>query len=264
MLIVQPIGGLCNRIRSMNSACSLARAKKVPLLIIWMMSEELNCPFEKLFKKMDSLRIVSIRSKFHPAKLFWQFTSHYLNNEEIRPYKITVNDLLPASDFFDKLSGQIYIATEECFYPSVDYQSFEPASHLLPKINSITSQFTPNTFGVHIRRTDNLLARNRSTTEDFIRLMHKKTECFADANFYLATDDLLEEALICKEFPGRILSNKERILKRNTPAGMEDAMIDLYCLSHTTSIIGSYYSSFSDVAAKIGQIPLEIAADSEI
>ena len=39
---------------------------------------------------------------------------------------------------------------------------------------------------------------------------------------------------------------------------MIGAMVDLYCLAKCSKIYGSHGSSFSDVAARIGNIPLKV------
>lgn len=49
--------------------------------------------------------------------------------------------------------------------------------------------------------------------------------------FYLATDDMEEEKRLREAFPGRILSNENRCLRRDSVDGMHDALLDLYCLA---------------------------------
>ena len=89
--------------------------------------------------------------------------------------------------------------------------------------------------------------------------MRKELEVHPDTLFYLATDDLKEETRIREAFPGKILSNENRCLRRDSREGMQDALCDLYCLAATRRIIGSYFSSFTDIAADMRGIPLVIA-----
>ena len=79
--------------------------------------------------------------------------------------------------------------------------------------------------------------------------------------FYLATDDLSEEEYLRNQFPDKIISNRERNLSRDSISGIQDAMLDLYCLAATTKIIGSFFSSFTDIAADMHQIPKIIAGE---
>ena len=112
---------------------------------------------------------------------------------------------------------------------------------------------------VHIRRTDQVTSIAYSKTENFIQLMNREIDADPNVKFFLATDDKEEEALLRKTFPGRIVSNENRTLRRDSLDGMYDALLDLYCLSSCKKIIGSYYSSFTDTAAALGNIPKLIA-----
>ena len=74
-------------------------------------------------------------------------------------------------------------------------------------------------------------------------------------------DDKQEEAALREVFPDRILSNEDRCLRRDSVDGMHDALLDLYCLASTRKIIGSYFSSFTDIAADMHKIPKVIAGE---
>ena len=76
------------------------------------------------------------------------------------------------------------------------------------------------------------------------------------------TEEMTEE-ILQKEFPGRIFSNSNRMLQRDSQEGMNDAVIDLYCLSYCKKIIGSYWSSFSETAAALYGAELLIAGIQE-
>jgi len=91
--------------------------------------------------------------------------------------------------------------------------------------------------------------------------MKKELEADPDTMFYLATDDKQEEAALREVFPNRILSNEDRCLRRDSVDGMHDALLDLYCLASTRKIIGSYFSSFTDIAADMHKIPKVIAGE---
>ncbi len=253
MIIIQPSGGLCNRIRSINSAWTLARRKRVPLKVLWLNAPELNCPFEQLFRPTGEFEVVNIDSLRSPRKLFLQFSARQrLNNEDILNHKtgVTLNE-----DFFQSLSDSVYIFTWEQFYPTEDYHLFVPVPQIQERIDSFTRQFAPHMVGVHIRRTDNVSAIGKSGTDAFIQAMEAEIAADPQVQFFLATDERKEEAVLRKHFPGKILSNENRVLERNSTAGMHDAMIDLYCLAATDKILGSYWSSFTDVAAQMRNIP---------
>ena len=70
MIIIQPIGGLCNRMRAINSARVLAKKRGETLKVIWNVNPELGCPFEELFQKTDDFSLRNIHSKWDPQKVF--------------------------------------------------------------------------------------------------------------------------------------------------------------------------------------------------
>lgn len=261
MIIIQPSGGLCNRMRVINSGWSLARERKERLLVLWNCNSELNCPFDNLFLPIEEFKLINIRSVADPRKLFYQKTARsYLTNDEILAHRTPKGRLDP--DYVRELPGSIYIFTWEQFYPTEDYHLFRPTPELQERIGSMTARFGTSCVGVHIRRTDNQPAIGKSSTEHFIECMKREAAEDPDTRFYLATDDFEEERILREAFPGRILSNEKRCLRRDSAEGIQDALLDLYCLASTRKIIGSYFSSFTDIAADMHKIPKIIAGEA--
>lgn len=260
MLIIQPIGGLCNRMRAINSARILAKKRGQSLKVIWNVNAELGCPFEALFEIPDDFSVMNIRSKWNPAKLFYQFSRRQLGNEEIRSVRTDGN--LPDA-FTASLPRRLYIATEEHFFVNHDYSCFVPTQEIQERIAGICRQFSSHNIGVHIRRTDNGPAISKSSTQAFLSSMEKELALHPDTMFYLATDDMQEEAALRKAFPAKIISNETRNLSRDSIDGIKDALLDLMCLSRTDKIIGSYFSSFTDIAADLRGIPKLVAGEED-
>ncbi|MCD8298085.1 MAG: hypothetical protein LUC88_10985 [Prevotella sp.] len=109
--------------------------------------------------------------------------------------------------------------------------------------------------GVHIRGTDNVKSKLHSPFNVFVNFINKELIKDPNTKFYLATDEIEFKKKLIDMFDDIIITNRE-VLNRNSLEGMEGALIDLYCLSKTDYIIGSYYSSFSEIAAEIGGIKL--------
>lgn len=258
MLIIQPIGGLCNRMRAINSAKVLAHRRGEPLKVIWNVNAELGCPFEALFETPKGFQVRSITSKWDPVKLFYQLTRSSLGNEDIR--RVRTDGNLP-DEYAAALPKRLYIATEEHFFVNHDYSDFVPAQKLHEQIAALCSGFSSHNVGVHIRRTDNKPAIGKSSTDAFVASMRRALEHDPDTMFYLATDDMREEAHLRELFGDRIISNETRDLSRDSINGIRDALIDLMCLSKTDRIIGSYFSSFTDIAADLSGIPKLIAGE---
>nr|MBQ8253561.1 hypothetical protein [Lachnospiraceae bacterium] len=260
MLIIQPMGGLCNRIRAINSALVLARKQGKKLKVIWNVNAELGCPFEELFEKTDAFSVMNIHTKWNPIKLFYQFTRRRLKNDEIRANR-DENGL--TEDLVKTLDCPLYIVTEEHFFPCHDYSAFIPTKEIMDRIQTLASSYGSHNVGVHIRRTDNKPAIGKSSTQAFIETMQKEIAQYPDTKFYLATDDMTEEETLRRRFPDRIISNETRDLSRDSVSGVKDALLDLMCLARTDKIIGSYFSSFTDIAADWNQIPKIVAGEDE-
>lgn len=148
--------------------------------------------------------------------------------------------------------------TCEEFYDNTGmFDHFKLKSNLLKELKENTAKFNKNTIGIHIRRTDNIDSILNSPTELFKFYMDKELENNPDVNFFLSTDDLIVENELKFHYPHKILT-REKELSRNKEKGITDAAIDLFCLAKTVKIYGSYWSSFSDIAARIGKIQLVV------
>lgn len=258
MIILQPVGGLCNRMRTIASALQLAKRKNTNLLVFWQCNGDLNAPFESLFEPIKGMKVINYNSSKDVRRIFLRRISRTrISDEDITNNK--VNGELTES-FCESLKLPVYIKTYVQFYNVENsFKIFEPSTAIASKIKSLTADFSKNMVGVHIRRTDQKKSIEYSKTENFIDLMKREIEINPSVCFYLATDDMKEEELLRREFPGRILSNSNRMLQRNSQEGMNDAVIDLYCLSYCKKIIGSYWSSFSEIAAALYSARLLIA-----
>ena len=261
MIIIQPSGGLCNRMRVINSAMKLAKRRKEKLVILWYLNPELNAAFEDLFQPIlePDITLINIHSLKDPRKLYYQLSAgQRFGDDDIRNNKTDdrLND-----DFYRALKKRVYIFTCERFDPTKDYSLFVPTDTLQKRVDTFTRDFAPRCVGVHIRRTDNAVSMGKSTTEQFIAEMEKELTAHPETRFFLATDDQSEEELLRSRFPGKIISNQSRTIDRNSVAGMHDALLDLYCLAASDKIIGSYWSSFTDTAADMHGIEKIIAGE---
>lgn len=257
-IILKPIGGLCNRLRSISSAIQLSKDLQKPLIIYWTKARGLNCHFRDLFKPIDEINIIETnnlsillkhgvyRGLSIPSLTKTLYKCDYKNNNDI------VKSINLKSDFKKLLTHRTFFAeTCEYFYPSTDtFRLFQPIDSIQDKITSATSQFDSFTIGVHIRRTDNKLSIEKSPLELFEKTMKAELENEPRTNFYVASDWLETKKQLISIFTGKVSTNLETT-SRLTTEGMQNAVIDLYCLSKTSKILSSYWSSFSWVASKL-------------
>ena len=109
--------------------------------------------------------------------------------------------------------------------------------------------------GVHIRRTDNVHSIKGSPTSAFFKIMDKYPPTTL---FYLSTDDIKERYAVLNRYPGRLLPRATLNLERHTLKGVEGAVMEFFALARCSEVVGSVSSSFSELAALYGDVPLLI------
>lgn len=272
-ICVKPLGGLCNRMRVIDSAIALSKATNSNLHVIWQMNSDLNCRFEDLFNIPPSIhRITQTNTSDHLSRLVEKIyrtkiggiiQSLYLK------YIVKSFDLVLTYDRMERYKNQnylncnfpamavdkqVYITTVHTFYNSdCPFGDFVPIERLQQIIDKQSQNFD-NVVGVHLRRTDNQQSLVYSSTARFIELMQAEIERDGNTQFFVATDSSSEEEYLQQIFPDRIITYAKKSLERDNPVAIQDAVVDLYCLSKCRNLIGSYYSSFTDTAHQINGI----------
>jgi hypothetical protein len=135
-------------------------------------------------------------------------------------------------------------------------------------IDEFVSQYwQPGIVGLHLRRTDHIkmfskrtsVAPYLSTNEKFFQAIDREITQ-GTGNFFLATDDWETRKIFESRFVGKTIAyNGQFDTSVFRQTSVQDALIDLYLLSKTRKIVGSYYSSFSEFASYVGNIPLQFA-----
>lgn len=269
MITVKPNGGLGNRMRVINSCLLLAQQKNQEYVkLFWSANSVLNAGFTDLFEPIDSIKQVSF-----PFPLLYcllkekmgnsiesekkTITGHfYFNDDAIKKYQFN-------NAYWESKEAGLLFNTCYDFYKGVTthnfYHLFKPQKNIQSRINQMLAGYKNHTAGIHIRRTDHVPSIKNSSTHYFINRMETMLQENTIHQFYLSTDDREVEAALMDHFGEKILTLKNKVLNRNSRAGMEDAVLDIYCLANTNIIIGSFQSTFSEVAAAINNIPLIIA-----
>lgn len=263
---IVPQGGLCNRLRVVLSALMLSRPD-VSLRVDWACNAECRANFADLFATAPLTPLLigerrwwnvpqSRRNLHLPALLRRACYDLQLVN-----FNGATDDSLPR--LIDTYNN-IYVSTGYVLQPYSAHfaQLLHPVPALQQRIDDICRTFEDRVVGVHIRRTDSVRSIAESTDAAFLSAMQREVDADANVRFFLATDSLPLRAHLEKAFPGRIVAQPIRSVRRDTLSGMQDAVVDLFCLSRTRKLLGSYWSSFSDMAAELSGIPLQIVKTS--
>lgn len=136
----------------------------------------------------------------------------------------------------------------------------------LVPVASVRAQLPPypppadsRVLGVHVRRGDNTIAAGESPLELFVARMSEEVQQDARARFFLATDCPTTEGQLVRQFGARVAVQRgAHSRRRDTPEGVRSALVDLLSLARSHGVLGSYYSSFSTLAATWHSVPLEV------
>lgn len=265
MIYLEPQGGLANRLRAIANGIWLKRKLNTQLYVIWNEGHELNCPYHLLLEPITDFTIIT-------KKRVFDFVTRTAQPDNKSRFKAKLKNLLarvdicitdedyPLVDVYETVRHheRIYIKTCQRFTDSIDeFKLFKPIPPLSFKINELLGLLRPTAVGVQVRRTDNAMSITNSPLELFTARMRELLAADDTTRFFLATDDINVELELKLLFGDRIIS-PPKDLSRQTIAGIQAAVVDLFVLAGTARILGSYWSSFSEVAAWMGNIPLEV------
>lgn len=236
-LTLEVVAGMANRIRSLISGICLAEDLDLNLHVIWSANDPAcMIPFQELFSTTSLPRWVRV---------------------DMGPREGTSVEILSPEDL------EIYLATSSRPLQIRSYGHFyqkDPARWLKHLRALRPAEPFPETrfldpIGVHIRRGDHKKAKTFSPIDAFLTVMRDMPE---DTYFVVATDSLPEKERLLKEFGAARLWFPATSLSRMTRLGMKSALADFVALSKCKKILGSFDSSFSQIAALYGDVPLEV------
>lgn len=267
-VIIEPMGGLGNRMRVIASVLQLQKKQHFELICIWNEKSELNAPFTELFEEISGMTIETkkLRYKWLRSSIqkntFLRIFANVINKTLGIDFCIKQTDFNNNGDLLQaellkqsKKNQSIYIQTCEGFINyNIVFQQFKLLGDLKSRVDATVTNFN-KTIGIHIRRTDNSIAIENSPIELFKDKIKQEISEDPEATFFLATDDPDVESEMNIQFGRKIIINRKNF-NRNSLSGIQDAVIDMYCLAKTTKIYGSFWSSFSIVSSMIGNIQI--------
>jgi hypothetical protein len=278
LITLIPTSGLGNRIRIMATSIKLAREGNKKLRIYWNRNLELNAPFDKLFEYPLNISVKPIPVKFKiwivmrrfSSKLFG-FENWYLSLFKFdfifldRMVTDVLHNRVNLQKEVNKAKKILICSCEEVNYCDLpDYRLFKPVVAIQKEIDSQVLQFKPSTIGIHIRATDHITSIKNSPFYLFENKMREELRINPEVTFFVATDNEDYQNRLLQKFGSEKILFHKKVFRRDVTEGITDAVVDLFCLSKTSKIYGSYYSSFSYVAGRIGLIPVQVLKLEEL
>ena len=262
MIIVEPCAGLGNRFIALASAYHAAKQLNRELVVVWKEESVLGAPMHALIRLPEDVTCVEI-SEYGFKR---DFIGQMRGNRIKKKYRALAGKFYECDDImrlydekgskgvaheFDKVLA-VYVKATNPFWDILELEhAFDfilPQDAIEQKKKQVLGQAEGKRLvSVHIRRTDHIEAWKNSPLEQ------DEATCF-----YLATDDIETEASLREVFGERIITFSGKTLDRDSRQGIEDAYVEMLCLASGEKILGSFNSTFSVMASKLGNIPLEV------
>lgn len=256
--------GLCNRMNTILSAIALReRNKDVDIDIYWSKGKECYARFSDLFQPIDQFKGITIHElhsffleKGKKSNLYLPtLARRFMFDAELFCREIRDNNI---EDYMVKYPN-LYIRSYNRFCKYIHNRSiaeiFIPKEDIQNVIDDVTSQFSDYTIGIHIRRTDHTFCIEHNPLGKFELQIDKEIALNDNVKFYVASDSPEEKQALISKYGDRIITHRWD-LRRNSLQGIKDAVAELYCLGLTKKILGSFDSTYSEVASQLYNIPL--------
>jgi len=272
-ILFYPIGGLANRMRAIDSAVNFSKAYNCKLTIFWIRDRGMNCDFNRIWKPVSFIKEATgrISGFFFYLQRRFVFIRWVLKIlERWRILRVFVDEYKGKDEmlysYVKSASGDIrywflVIMTCEDFFPGQSFRSdlFQLQPEIAERVKQETEGFDENTIGVHIRRSDHIHSIEHSPLELFEEYMLNELSNCPEAKFYIASDDeaVKEHFKQNPQWKSKVIFS-EGCLLRDSQEGILQAVTEFYALSRTRKILGSYWSTFSELASRIGYLNLMV------
>lgn len=273
MIIVEPCAGLGNRFIALASAYHAAKQLDKELVVIWKEESVLGAPMSALFELPPDIRCLEISEYGYKKNLFGQLYGNRIKKK----YRSLAGKFFECDDIMKlyEEKGREGVADQFLKYTDVYVKATNPFWNIFDidhafdfispkgaiedrKKQVLKAAEGKRLVGVHIRRTDHIEAIKNSPLELFIEKMQEELDRKEETFFYVATDDKVTEETLHKQFGEKILTFSGKSLDRDSRQGIEDAYVEMLCLAAGDKILGSFNSTFSVMASRLGNIPLEV------
>lgn len=254
--------GLCNRARGIGGISAIAQLMGgLPIFLYWKpnwacpakFKELFDCPHIELINESEYLKLRAEEETF----IFERNIGKYLATGPFHYYHTIVADRISLESFKELFCREL--------------RAFKPQPEILAKVDAFAHQWPAKVIGVHVRRTDlnQYLEKAKGSVSDeqavFDAMDARLTED-PEVSFLLCTDNPSTEGFYRERYGERLLVYPKEF-HTDSPRGLKaeqqrltsvaDALIDLYLLARTQSLIGTSGSSFSGYAGHLGGIELQ-------
>lgn len=246
-LNIIPLGGLCNRVRTIASALRICHLTGAVCCVQWEWGD-----FYALFEKpaVCSFSVVSERAPPFGFRHIVHLRPHEGGSRDNWKVPVKGEEYVSVAT---RHSFGIVEDERKIFDKDIAPWLLVPAKPLLETIISQASVFPAKVVGMHIRRTDHAICREQ--TPDHLCLHEGGRIIDSGCKIFLATDNIQTEKLMIDRFGDNIITyEKTPEISQRWPKKIfslletQQDLVDLHLLARCNYVLGSFGSSYSGLA----------------
>ncbi|NEQ45239.1 MAG: hypothetical protein F6K00_17430 [Leptolyngbya sp. SIOISBB] len=252
-------GGLCNRLKSLVSAQRFAAKYHLEPQLYWPVGGACGGHFRDLFTnqitELSPEEFGVIFSEVEQSSLY-KFLSTW-------SLLVFPEDNIPEGFSRQSSSGtgrdinyeynRIPTSVRKSILPY--FQTLQPVESIQDEVQEFSQRFSDTTISAHIRSwvSDDPIGQSRAKLFD-IKCVYKAFDRFPDRDFYVASDSPQVIESLRERYGQRIYyyDAEEFTGRRNSAAGMQKALVELYLLARNPVLIATWNSTFSETAWWLG------------
>ncbi len=265
--------GIAKRLRTIASFIEVLKETEKEAEIIWFRTDSFSCPYSRLFTLSPKFvpSSITIRDSswtdwflndtprkanlFFPAPFIFLRYDRFISPQKVS--KLKAENPKELLHWLQAQNEQCLVATNEPFVQKREmYQAIDPTVEVTNIRNSRMSGWSDNVVGIHINRQQRGSSTQECPTDLFIKKMQSMLEADPTIRFFVATTSMDERERLQTLFGNNVFAPFS-ISSQDSEEGVIESFGELLALANTRKILTTPNSSFSEVAAEIGHIPME-------
>ena len=254
-------GGISNRIKCLISMWRLSDEVNKKLYLYWIKNKTCGADFSDLFENEFSEISKEELKELSVEECILSHTFRFITLTDEVPdkfAKVYPTDRGNNIDFeFERIPQKV--RENILLY----LHKLKPIKTIRYIVDNFTEKYdVSNLVGVHVRRDDFLYGKERlgdvSSNKKFFEKMNEILNDDSSTKFLLCTDSQETEDKFIEEFGDRIIIYQKKNRDRTTKIVTQQGLIDLLLLSKTKHIIGTYRSTFNELAWWLGDCKAKV------
>ncbi|MEM9964538.1 MAG: galactosyltransferase-related protein, partial [Asticcacaulis sp.] len=271
-LFIDAQHGLGNRLRAIGSASAIAQATDRELVIVWEPDHHCQCAFSDLFEYSGE---VIEKSFVEDARAGKSVVYNYMPNEP----EMEKGRLIDDTDTRDIYARSAFTLNSPHSHWESENSFLKQLSPVAPVRNLLNSVRHPNAVSVHVRmetevgREQNTYDRVENWTKEDHELIHHWRAKSHFSHFLTKIDQLItggmaDTVFLAADLPetydafkdkyGHRLAYLPRQLYDRSAQQLHYALADAILLSRAPLLLGSTWSSFSELAMRLAPEPITV------